>query len=80
MSLLTAGLARFADDPRFGAHRAHGCGRVAVHYEVKRLDGARARPVGAVSIDPDRWDRDESALVLTGEPARWLDAWHDETT
>ena len=77
MSLLTAGLARFAEDPRFGAHRAHGCGRAGVAYEVKRLDAGRARPVGTVSIDPDRWDRDERALVVTGEPADWLEAWHD---
>ena len=77
MHLFMAGLARFAEDPRFGAHRAHGCGRVAVEYAVKRLDGVHARNVGAVTIDPDRWDRDGSSLALTGAPARWLEAWHD---
>ena len=45
--------------------------------QVKRLDGVHARNAGEVSIDPDRWGRDESSLVLTGAPARWLDAWHD---
>ena len=77
MRFFTAGLVRFAEDPRFGARRAHGCGRVAVEYAVKRLDGVHARNAGEVSIDPDRWGRDESSLVLTGAPARWLDAWHD---
>ena len=77
MHLFMAGLVRFAEDPRFGARRAHGCGRVAVEYAVKRLDGVHARNAGEVSIDPDRWGRDESSLVLTGAPARWLEAWHD---
>ena len=77
LALFMAGLARFAEDPRFGAHRAHGCGRVAVEYAVKRVDGARAQNIGAVSIDPERWDLDESSLALEGEPARWLAAWHD---
>ena len=77
MQLFMAGLVRFAEDPRFGAHRAHGCGRVAVEYAVKRLDGVHARTVGEVTIDPDRWDRDGSSLALTGAPARWLEAWHD---
>ena len=77
MHLFMAGLVRFAEDPRFGARRAHGCGRVTVEYAVKRLDGVHARNAGEVSIDPDRWDRDEGSLVLTGAPARWLEAWHD---
>ena len=77
MHLFMAGLVRFAEDPRFGAHRAHGCGRVRVDYQVKRLDGVHARNVGAVTIDPDRWGGDESSLVLSGAPARWLEAWHD---
>ena len=77
MQLFMAGLARVARDPRFGAHRAHGCGRVAVEYAVKRIDGARAQAVGAVSIDPERWDLDESSLTLEGEPAGWLAVWHD---
>ena len=77
MGLFMGGLERFAQDPRFGAHRAHGCGRVSVGYEVKHLDGARAHSIGAVSIDPDRWDVDASSLDLSGEPERWLGAWHE---
>ena len=77
MALLMGGLERFAEDPRFGAHRAHGCGRVSVAYEVKRLDGARAHPIGTVSIDPDRWTADESSLELSGEPERWLAEWQE---
>jgi len=76
LALLMAGLARFAEDPRFGARRAHGCGRVAVEYAVRRIDGVDARAVGAVSIDPDRWDGGGSSLALEGEPASWLEAWH----
>ena len=77
LSLFMAGLARFAEDPRFGGHRAHGCGRVALEYAVRRIDGVDAHAVGAVSIDPDRWEAGGSSLALAGEPARWLDAWRD---
>ena len=77
MALLMAGLERFARDPRFGAHRAHGCGRVRVDYEVKRLDAARAHPVGAVSIDPGRWDDDASSLGASGAPEHWLAEWRE---
>lgn len=77
MRVFMAGLARFAEDPRFGAHRAHGCGRVAVEYAVKRIDGVDARAVGEVSIDPGRWDAHGSSLALEGDPGRWLGEWHD---
>ena len=75
--MFMAGVARFAEDPRFGAHRAHGCGLVCVEYQVKRLRDGAAETVGTVSIDPDRWDEDQSSLLLTGEPRTWLKAWHD---
>ena len=75
--LFIAGVARFAEDPRFGAHRAHGCGLVRVEYRVKRLQDGAAQPVGTVSIDPDRWDEDEHSLLLTGEPQTWLKEWHE---
>lgn len=75
--MFMAGVARFAEDPRFGARRAHGCGLVCVEYRVKRLRDGAAQPVGTVSIDPDRWDDDEHSLLLTGEPQTWLKAWHD---
>ena len=42
--LFMAGLARFAEDPRFGAHRAHGCGLVCVEYRVKRLRDSTVHP------------------------------------
>ena len=74
MRLLVAGLARFAADPRFGGHRAHGCGRVLVEYDVRRFDGGKLTLVGTIRIDPNRWDDGESSLVLTGEPARWHEA------
>ena len=77
MALLMGGLERFAHDPRFGAHRAQGCGRMRVDYQVKRIEGIDAQPVGAVSIDPDRWDADECSLVVSGAPERWLDAWRE---
>lgn len=77
MALLMGGLERFARDPRFGAHRAHGCGRVRISYEVKRLDAARAHPAGAVSIDPGRWDDDATSLDASGAPGRWLAAWRE---
>ena len=77
LAIFMAGLARFAEDPRFGAHRAHGCGQVCVEYQVKRIQGASAHPVGAVTIDPDRWDEDESSLSLSGRPEAWLRAWND---
>ena len=80
MSLFVAGFARFAEQPRFGGRGAQGCGSVGVEYAVKRLDGVRAHTVGAVSIDPGRWDEDGSSLVLSGEPACWLDAWHDSAS
>ena len=76
-ALLMGGLERFAEDPRFGARRAQGCGRVSVAYEVKRIDGTHAHPVGTVSIDPDRWDADASSLELSGEPERWLGKWRE---
>ena len=76
LGIFTAGLARFAEDPRFGAHRAHGCGQVCMKYQIKRLDGVDAHPVGELSIDPDRWRDDESSLSLSGELADWLDAWN----
>ena len=75
--LFMAGVARFAEDPRFGAHRAHGCGLACVEYQVKRLQDGAAQPVGTVSIDPDRWDEDEHSLLLTGEPQTWLKEWHE---
>ena len=77
MRVFMAGLARFAEDPRFGAHRAHGCGRVSVEYTVRRIDGVDARAVGEVSIDPGRWDADGSSLALEGDPGAWLGEWHD---
>ena len=80
MPLFVAGFARFAEQPRFGGRGAQGCGSVGVEYAVKRLDGVRAHTVGAVSIDPGRWDEDGSSLVLSGEPACWLDAWHDSAS
>ena len=61
LGVFMAGLRRFAEDPRFGAHRAHGCGRVTVEYAVKRIDGVDARPVGAVSIDPGAGKRTGAA-------------------
>ena len=75
MALLMGGLARFAEAPRFGAHRAHGCGRVRIAYEVKRLEGTRAHATGTVTIDPERWDTEGSSLELSGAPERWLRAW-----
>lgn len=75
--MFMAGVARFAEDPRFGAHRAHGCGLVCVEYRVKRLRDGTEQPVGTVPIDPDRWDDDEHSLLLIGEPQTWLKAWHD---
>ena len=77
MALLMGGLERFACDPRFGAHRAQGCGRVCVDYRVKGIEGTDAQSVGAVSIDPDRWDADECSLVVSAAPERWLGAWHE---
>ena len=77
LALLMGGLERFAEDPRFGARRAQGCGRVSVAYEVKRIDGTQAHPIGAVSIDPDRWDADKSSLELSGAPERWLGEWRE---
>ena len=71
MRLLVAGLARFAADPWFGGRRAHGCGRVFVEYDVRRIDAGKPTHVGTIRIDPDRWDDGESSLVLTGEPAKW---------
>lgn len=76
LSLFMAGLERFAADPRLGAHRAQGCGRVCLEYQVKRIEGVSAQAVGAVMIDPDLWDEDESSLRLSGEPDEWLKAWH----
>ena len=76
LGLFVAGLARFAEDPRFGAHRAHGCGQVCMEYRVKRIEGASARPVGDLSVDPDRWHDDENSLSLSGRLAEWLDAWN----
>lgn len=76
LGIFMAGLARFAEDPRFGAHRAQGCGQVCVEYQVKRIRGGSAKPVGAVTIDPDRWDEDQSSLDLSGEPADWLASWN----
>ena len=78
MQLFMAGLARFAQDPRFGARRAQGCGGVCVEYRVKRLEGLGAQAVGAVRIDPRRWDDDERSLALSGAPERWLQAWNDD--
>lgn len=75
MALLMGGLARFAEDPRFGAHRAQGCGRVCVEYAVKRMEGTRAHAAGTVSIDPERWDTEGSSLALSGEPERWWREW-----
>ena len=77
MALLMGGLERFARDPRFGAHRAHGCGRVRIDYQVKRLDEACAHPAGALSIDPGRWDDDASSLGASGAPERWLAEWRE---
>ena len=76
LGIFMAGLARFAEDPRFGAHRAHGCGQVCMEYRVKRIEGASARPVGDLSIDPDRWRDDESSLSLSDQLAKRLDAWN----
>ena len=76
LGIFMAGLARFAEDPRFGAHRAQGCGQVCMEYRVKRIRGVSADPVGAVTIDPDRWDADESSLGLSGAPADWLASWN----
>ena len=76
LGLFMAGLARFAEDPRFGAHRAHGCGQVCMEYRVKRIEGASARPMGDLSIDPDRWHDDESSLSLSDQLAERLDAWN----
>ena len=76
LGLFVAGLARFAEDPRFGAHRAHGCGQVCMEYRVKRLEGVSAHPAGSVSIDPEGWDEDGLSLSLDGEPAQWLQAWN----
>jgi len=76
LGLFMAGLARFAEDPRFGAHRAHGCGQVCMEYQAKRIKGASADWVGDLSIDPDRWEDNESSLSLTGQLAEWLDAWN----
>ena len=45
-------------------------------YQIKRLDGVDAHPVGDLSIDPDRWRDDESSLSLIGELADWLEAWN----
>ena len=75
MALLMGGLARFAEDPRFGAHRAQGCGRVCVEYAVKRMEGTHAHAAGTVSIDPERWDAEGSSLALSGAPERWLREW-----
>ena len=75
MALFVGGLAHFAEDPRFGGHRAHGCGRVRVDYQIKRLEGTRARSIGAASVDPQRWDADGSSLSLSGAPERWLCEW-----
>ncbi len=76
LGLFMAGLARFAEDPRFGAHRAHGCGQVCMEYRIKRIEGASAHPVGDLAIDPDRWHDDESSLSLSDQLAEWLDAWN----
>ena len=76
LGIFMAGLARFAEDPRFGAHRSHGCGQVCVEYQVKRLEGVSAHPAGSVSIDPEGWDEDGLSLSLDGEPAQWLQAWN----
>ena len=76
LGIFMAGLARFAEDPRFGAHRAQGCGQVCMEYRVKRIRGVSADPVGAVTIDPARWDADESSLGLSGAPADWLASWN----
>ena len=77
LALFMGGLARFAEDPRFGGRRAQGCGRVRVAYEVKRLEGTRAHAIGAVSIDAAQWDTGGSSLSLSGAPEEWLDAWHE---
>ena len=76
LGLFMVGLARFAEDPRFGAHRAHGCGQVCMEYRVKRIEGSSAHPVGDLSIDPDRWHDDESSLSLSDQLAKWLGAWN----
>ena len=40
--------------------------RAGMHgVPVKRIEGASARPVGDLSIDPDRWHDDESSLSLS---------------
>ena len=75
MALFMGGLAHFAEDPRFGAHRAHRCGRVRVDYQVKRLEGTCPQSIGTASIDPQRWDGDGSSLNLIGAPERWLCDW-----
>ena len=78
MVLFMAGPARFAEDPRFGARRAHGCGRVFVEYDVQRIEHGRPMSVGAIRIDPERWDEGESSMELAGEPAAWHEASRDE--
>ena len=75
MCLFVAGLARFAEDPRFGGRRAHGCGRVCVEYDVRRFEGGIPKSVGTIRIDADRWDEGESSLALAGEPGDWLANW-----
>ena len=76
LGIFMAGLARFAEDPRFGAHRAHGCGQVCMGYQVKRLEGVSAHQVGSLSIDPDRWDEDGCSLSLDRDPEKWLNVWN----
>ena len=76
LRLFMAGLERFAADPRLGAHRAQGCGQVCLDYQVKRIESASAQAVGAVKIDPELWEDNESSLCLSGEPDEWLKAWH----
>ena len=76
LGIFVAGLARFAEDPRFGAHRAHGCGQVCMEYQVKQLEGVSAHQVGSLSIDPARWDEDGCSLSLDRDPEKWLNAWN----
>lgn len=78
LAIFAAGLARFAEDPRFGAHRAHGCGQVALDYRVLRLAGTQSEQAGHILIDSERWEKGESSLELTGAPAAWLKAWEDD--
>ena len=48
-----------------------------MEYQVKRLEGASAQPVGSVSIDPDRWNEENGcSLSLDGKPDTWLNAWN----